>query len=56
MSCNPATQARDIAGLTSRYQVTAVQTLDMFPQTPHIECAVRLDRIEKKVAVPATDS
>ena len=56
VSCNPATQARDIAGLTSRYQVTAVQPLDMFPQTPHIECAVRLDRIEKKVAVPTTGS
>ena len=56
VSCNPATQARDLAELTSRYQVTAVQPLDMFPQTPHIECAVRLDRIEKKVAVPATDS
>ena len=56
VSCNPATQARDIAGLTSRYQVTAVQPLDMFPQTPHIECAVRLDLIEKKVAVPATGS
>ncbi len=55
VSCNPATQARDIAGLTSRYQVTAVQPLDMFPQTPHIECAVRLDLIEKKVAVPATE-
>ena len=56
VSCNPATQARDISGLTSCYQVTAVQPLDMFPQTPHIECVVRLDRIEKKVAVPATDS
>ncbi len=51
-SCNPATQARDISGLTSCYEVTAVQPLDMFPQTPHIECVVRLDRIERQVAPP----
>ncbi len=51
-SCNPATQARDISGLTSCYQVTAVRPLDMFPQTPHIECVVRLDRIEKRIEVP----
>ncbi len=50
VSCNPATQARDISDLRSSYRVSAVQPIDMFPQTPHIECVVRLDRIGKKMA------
>ena len=37
ISCNPATQARDIALLTEKYEVTAVQPVDMFPQTHHVE-------------------
>ncbi len=51
VSCNPATQARDIASLRSSYQVSAVQPLDMFPQTPHIECVARLDSIGKETVV-----
>jgi 23S rRNA (uracil1939-C5)-methyltransferase len=37
VSCNPATQARDISLLSERYSVSAVQPLDMFPHTAHIE-------------------
>lgn len=43
VSCNPATQARDIALLSDRYEVTAVQPVDMFPHTHHVENVVRLD-------------
>jgi 23S rRNA (uracil1939-C5)-methyltransferase len=43
VSCNPATQARDIALLTPKYEITAVQPVDMFPHTFHIENVVRLD-------------
>ena len=44
VSCNPATQSRDVASLLSSYNVHTVQPVDMFPQTPHIECVVRLDK------------
>lgn len=37
VSCNPATQARDIALLHTKYDVTAVQPVDMFPHTHHVE-------------------
>ncbi|MFC0182583.1 23S rRNA m(5)U-1939 methyltransferase [Pseudarcicella hirudinis] len=43
VSCNPATQARDLALLDAKYVVTAVQPVDMFPQTHHVENVVRLD-------------
>lgn len=44
VSCNPATQARDLALLDSKYRVTAVRPVDMFPHTHHVENVVRLDR------------
>ena len=44
VSCNPATQARDLALLDSKYKVTAVQPVDMFPHTQHVENVVRLER------------
>ena len=43
VSCNAATQARDIALLDTRYKVTAVQPVDMFPQTTHVENVVCLE-------------
>ncbi|RYY55277.1 MAG: 23S rRNA (uracil(1939)-C(5))-methyltransferase RlmD [Chitinophagaceae bacterium] len=42
ISCNPATQARDLALLDEKYTVTAVQPVDMFPHTLHIENVVQL--------------
>lgn len=44
VSCNPATQARDLAILDSKYEVLAVQPVDMFPQTHHVENVVKLGR------------
>ena len=43
VSCNPATQARDLSLLDSLYKVTAVQPVDMFPHTPHVENVVLLE-------------
>ncbi|WP_373497257.1 23S rRNA (uracil(1939)-C(5))-methyltransferase RlmD [Aquiflexum sp.] len=42
VSCNPATQARDVAILTEKYTVDRIQPVDMFPQTYHVENVVRL--------------
>jgi 23S rRNA (uracil1939-C5)-methyltransferase len=42
VSCNPATQARDLQILSEKYKVTAVQPVDMFPQTHHVENIVLL--------------
>ena len=44
VSCNPATQARDLHDLDEQYQVMAVQPVDMFPHTPHVENVVLLQR------------
>ena len=44
VSCNSATQARDLALLDSQYKVTKVQAVDMFPQTHHVENVVLLER------------
>ena len=44
VSCNPATQARDLQDLDEAYQVVAVQPVDMFPHTPHVENVVLLKR------------
>lgn len=44
VSCNPSTQARDLALLDSVYRVEAVQPVDMFPQTTHVENVVKLVR------------
>ncbi len=42
VSCNPATQARDLALLDAKYKVTKVQPVDMFPHTHHVENVVLL--------------
>jgi len=49
VSCNPASQARDLDifcnGTDVKYKITAVQPVDMFPHTHHVENVVRLERI-----------
>ena len=48
VSCNPATQARDLQMLDKDYQVTAVQPVDMFPHTQHVENVVLLERRQEQ--------
>ena len=47
VSCNPATQSRDISMLAEKYEVVAVQPVDMFPQTHHVENVTLLQRTTK---------
>ena len=44
VSCNPATQARDLQVLDEQYKVMVVQPVDMFPHTPHVENVVLLTK------------
>lgn len=43
VSCNPATQARDLAMMAEKYQVRCIQPVDMFPHTHHVENVVLLE-------------
>ena len=43
VSCNPATQARDLKILSEKYVVTAIQPVDMFPHTYHVENIATLE-------------
>lgn len=43
VSCNPASQARDLEILCSEYRITDVQPVDMFPHTHHVENVVKLE-------------
>jgi len=43
VSCNPATQARDLEQLTTQYRIKKIQPVDMFPHTPHVENVVLLE-------------
>ncbi len=53
VSCNPASLAADLKELTPfGYEITAVQPLDLFPQTWHVETLVRLDRLQGAEAKP----
>lgn len=42
VSCNPATQARDLSMLDAKYRITEIQPVDMFPHTHHVENVVSL--------------
>ena len=42
LSCNPATQARDVKMLTEKFEIEAIKTFNFFPHTPHIENLVVL--------------
>ena len=46
VSCNPATQARDLEMLCQDYEIRRIQPVDMFPHTPHVENVVLLERKE----------
>ena len=45
VSCNPASQARDLAAFSQQYRITRVQPVDMFPHTMHVENVCALERI-----------
>jgi len=49
VSCNPATQARDLAMMMEQYEIKEIQPVDMFPQTAHVENVVLL---ESKSSLP----
>jgi 23S rRNA (uracil1939-C5)-methyltransferase len=44
VSCNPSTQARDLALMSHQYKIVKIQPVDMFPQTAHVENVVLLER------------
>ena len=46
VSCNPATQARDVALMNDKYRISKVQPVDMFPHTHHVENIMLLERID----------
>jgi len=51
VSCNPATQARDLASLKEKYEVIKIQPVDMFPHTQHVENVVLLGLSAERKAV-----
>ncbi len=51
VSCNPATQARDLSLLSAAYRVAAIQPVDMFPHTQHVENVVLLERLNRKFSM-----
>ena len=55
VSCNPATQARDMEMMSGQYKITDVQPVDMFPHTFHVENVCRLDRIGRRIDNGITD-
>jgi 23S rRNA (uracil1939-C5)-methyltransferase len=47
VSCNSATQARDLEILSSKYEIIKSQAIDMFPQTHHVENVVLLKKLKQ---------
>jgi 23S rRNA (uracil1939-C5)-methyltransferase len=45
VSCNPSTQARDIALMSEQYRVMKIQPVDMFPHTHHVENVILMEKI-----------
>ena len=48
VSCNPSTMARDLASLSTQFEIVSVQPVDMFPQTSHVECIAILQRCRQQ--------
>jgi 23S rRNA (uracil1939-C5)-methyltransferase len=57
VSCNPTTLAPNAAQLTEAgYRLARVRPVDMFPQTPHIECVALFERDSKRIAAPGREA
>jgi 23S rRNA (uracil1939-C5)-methyltransferase len=57
VSCNPTTLAPNAVQLTEAgYRLTRVRPVDMFPQTPHIECVALFERESKRIAAPGHEA
>ncbi len=48
ISCNPATQARDLAMMKEAYEIRKIQPVDMFPHTQHVENVVLLEKVSRE--------
>jgi 23S rRNA (uracil1939-C5)-methyltransferase len=52
VSCNPAAAARDVEHFTRHgYEIASLRPIDLFPHTPHVECVIRLERVEQRPSV-----